>query len=273
MADHLDRTITIELSDSMSDDDDLRLDDFIEQMRTLKAALRETERLVSGRQPTLYFRIKRLQKNSPPRVTLEAVSDAIGERATPQYANYVVRALTTNLRIIQKRKKLPSKIDYLALSSYRELAAPADKSHLSVRIEAGNREVVIGSKFRETIDHIAGDDEYSFGSVSGNIDAINIHDKTRKFQIFPIIGPSRIRGTFKRKDRAQFAGAVDKYVTVYGRLRYKMWDKFPYAINADSIEVHDPQSVPSLADLRGIAPDATGSLTTQQFVDRINDEW
>jgi hypothetical protein len=65
---------------------------------------------------------------------------------------------------------------------------------------------------------------------------------------------------------------VDKYVTVFGRLRYKTWDRYPYAITADDIEVHDVAAT-TLDDLKGIAPHATGNLTTQEFVDRLNDEW
>ena len=60
-------------------------------------------------------------------------------------------------------------------------------------------------------------------------------------------------------------------MTVYGRLRYKSWDKYPYAISADDIAVHELPGK-SLEDLKGIAPEATGSLTSQEFVDRLNDE-
>jgi hypothetical protein len=273
MAAHQDRTITVELSDSGSPDDELRLDDFLEQMRTLKAALRETERLSGTTDPSLYFRIKRIQKNSPPKVTLEAVSDSLDERSEARYANYVVRRLTTNLRVISNKQRLPERMDFHALESYRELAVPAEKHHLKVRIQAGRNSVLIDSKFRETIDKIAGDDEHSIGSVSGKIEAINLHDRNRKFQIFPTIGPSRVWGTFKTRDRALFANAVDKYVTVYGRLHYKKWDRFPYAINAESIDVHDIESLPTLADLGGMAPDATGLLNSQEFIDRLRDGW
>jgi len=224
MVEHQDRTITIELSDSSAKDDDLRLDDFLEQMRNFKAALRETERVVFGSEPALYFRIKRLEKNSPPVVTLEAVADVVDERSGPEYASIVVRSLTTNLRVIEKRRRLPGKIDFQALASYRDLAAPPEKPYLRIRVQSGKHGIVIGSSFRETIDKIAGKDEFSYGSISGNIEAINLHDKNRRFTVFPVIGPSKISGTFQQKDRALFANAVDKYVTVYGRLRYKKWD-------------------------------------------------
>jgi hypothetical protein len=267
---HADRTITIQLS---AEEDDLRLDDFLEQMAPLKAALRETERLVAGGEPTLYFRIKQLQKNSPAKVILEAVSDEEGERSRPQYASYVVRSLTTNLRVILNKKRLPAKIDVPALDSYRDLAAPSEKRHLEVQLQCGDHTVTVGRQFREILDSIVGEDEFSYGSVSGKIEAINLHDRNRRVLIFPIIGASRVVGTFRNRDRKLFAGAVDKYVTVHGRLRYKTWDKHPYEINADGLTVHDMESSPTLEDMKGISPEATGSLTTQEYIDNLRDEW
>ena len=270
MAPHVDRTLTIQLQSA--DQADLRLDDFLEQMATLKTALSETERLVSGRNPSLYFRIKHLQKTSPAKVVLEAVSDNEDEH-TPQYASYVVRSLTTNLRIIANKKRLPARIDVPALDSYREIAIPAEKRHIEVQIEAGRHAVIVGRRFREILESLVGEDEYSYGSISGKIEAINLHDRNRRFLIFPVIGASKVVGTFRSRDRKSFAGAVDKYVTVYGRLRYKTWDKYPYQVTADSITVHEVDSGPTLEDLKGISPDATGKLTTQEYIDNLGDDW
>ena len=120
---------------------------------------------MSGADPS-YFRIKALQKSSPAKVILEAVSDAGGERSEPAYANYVVRSLTTNLRLIANRKRLPANIDVSALESYREMTGPAERRQLEVTIKTGNNSVLIDRRFRETLEKIVGDDEYSYGSVS-----------------------------------------------------------------------------------------------------------
>jgi hypothetical protein len=268
-----DRTITIQVIGKGADADP-RLDDFIEQMEVLKIALRETERLVSGRDPSLYYRIKRLQKNSPAQVTLEAESDVMEGQSTPTYASYVVRNFTTNLRVIANKKRLPVRIDQPALEAYRGLSATTEKHQLEVEIRTGNHSVIINRKFREIIDGLIGEDEFSYGSISGKIEAINLHDRNRRFQIFPVIGASRIVGTFRQKDRKRFAEAVDKYVTVFGRLRYKAWDKHPYEVIADDITIHDFEPDDDrLYDLKGIAPGATNELTTQEYIDQLQDEW
>jgi hypothetical protein len=271
MAAHADRTITIQLNANSASEDDLRLDDFVDEMQRVKAALRETERFVSRREPTLYFRIKTMRKQSPVQVTLEAVSDAPDERAKPEYANYVVRNMTTNLRLIANRHRRPAQIDVPTLETYRDLTKPTARGRIDVTIQAGPNAVVINNQFKDVLDDMLGKDEMTIGSVSGRIEAIHLHDKMR-FWIWPVIGPVRVKGKFRKKDRKRFADAVDKYVTVYGRLRYKTWDKFPYEIYADGIEVHD-EDIPTLYELKGVAPNATGDLTSQEFLERIRDEW
>ncbi len=267
MANHTDKTITIQLLEAGSAD--LRLDDFLEELGTLRIALRETERLVSGREPSLYFRIRRLQKSSPAVIELEAVTDAQDDRSKPEFASLVVRSFATNLRLISK-SKLPRKIDIQALESYRDLALPIEKHSLEVKIQTGNHSVLLNRNFRQVLEAVMGSDEVSYGSVSGKIEAINLHNRNR-FWLYPTLGARRIRGKFKVKDRKRFKAGVDEYVTVYGWLRYKTWDKYPYAVFADDIQVHDT-AVPTLRELKGVAPEATGELTTQEYLDQVRDD-
>ena len=77
---------------------------------------------------------------------------------------------------------------------------------------------------------------------------------------------------FTRSLRDKVVRAVGQYVTVYGELRFKQWDNFPYAIVAEDLEPHPPASeLPRLADLRGMAPNATGDLASEDFVDRLRE--
>jgi hypothetical protein len=270
MASQPDSTITVRLVGSPAATKDLRLDDFIEEMQTIRTALRETERVVSGSDPSLYFRIKKLQKSSPAVIVLEAASET-DDPAQRKFASAVVRSFGTNLQLI-RRRRVPDNIDVPALESYRELAIPVEKHQLEVQIKVGRNTVVINQKFREMLESVIGTDEHSYGSVSGTIEAINLHTKNQ-FWLYPIVGASRIVGKFRSRDRKKFTAALDKYVSVYGRLRYKTWDKFPYSIFADDIQVHDVDAAPTLNNLKGVAPDATGELSSQEYIDRVRDEW
>jgi hypothetical protein len=272
---HEDAIMTVELIPQASGAE-FRLDDFLDQMQAIKSALRETERFMSGGEPSLYLRINTLHKNSPIRATLEALperSTAEGSSPPPPtYASRVVRTMTTNLRVISRRRRVPTKADMPVLDAYRKMATPAEKYRVDVKIQSGPHSVVINRQFREALDSVVGENQYSHGTVSGMIEGINIHERSRRFWLYPIVGAVRIMGTFRAKDRKLFAQAVDKYVTVYGRLSYKSWDQHPYAVLADEITIHDlPQH--DLKDLRGMAPNATGALNSKDFIDQLRDEW
>lgn len=271
---HEDAVMTVELIPQASNAE-FRLDDFLDQMQAIKSALRETERFVSRTEPSLYLRINTLHKNSPIRATLEALPERTPDEMSitpPAYASRIVRTMTTNLRVISRRRVRPAKVDMPVLDSYRKMATPAEKHRVDVKIQSGNNVVVINRKFREALDSIVGEDEYSYGSISGTIEGINIHERNRRFWLYPIIGASKIMGTFRGRDRAKFAQAVDKYVTVNGRLSYKSWDNYPYAVLADDVVIHDrPHS--DISTLKGMAPDATGAITSKDFIDQLRDEW
>lgn len=269
MPSRTDSTLTIELLPGQQED--LWLDEFLEELRTLGTALRETERLVSQRtDASLSFRIKKLQKNSPAVIELEAVSNAKDqERKQPQFANYIVRAMTANLRIIGNRKKLPSRIDVPTLSAYREIATPLEKHGLQVVVKSGPNSVKIDHAFRKAVESVLGEDETSYGSITGRIEAMNTHGRHR-FRLYPSIGPFRVSGSFTRKRSALFTAAMDKYVTVWGKIKYKTWDKFPYAVAAEELEIHE--AAPNFLEFRGIAPNATGVLTSIDYVNELRDE-
>lgn len=264
-----DSTLTIQM---LPGRDDLWLEDFLEELRTFGTALRETERLVAQRaDASLSFTIKRLEKNSPALIELEAVSSAKdSERKQPQFASYVVRAMTANLRQIGNRGRLPARIDVQTLTAYREMAMPLEKHGLEIIVKSGPNSIRIDRAFRTAVERVMGEDEISYGSISGRIEAMNTHGRNR-FRLYPIIGPFRVLGTFRSKQRSLFTAGMDKYVTVWGKLRHKTWDKFPYAVAADDIEVHDG-TAPSFLDFRGVSPGATGNLSSVDYVSELRDE-
>jgi hypothetical protein len=273
---HEDAIMTVELLPKSSGAE-FRLDDFLEQMQAIKSALRETERFISGTEPSLYLRINSINKNSPIKTELEARPEAAADDQeytppVPQYASRVVRTMTTNLRVIANRRRIPKRVDMPVLESYRKITTAAEKYRVDVKIHSGNHSVTLNRRFREILDSIVGEDEHSYGSISGMIEGINIHERNRRFWLYPVVGTSKVMGTFRSMDRGKFAGAVDRYVTVYGKLSYKSWDKFPYAIFAEDVEVHEPPEC-GLNEIKGMNPEATGDLNSRDFVDQLRDEW
>jgi hypothetical protein len=263
--------ITIEVRGSHADGGNVRLEEFIEQLDVIRNALRETERSVTHRDPDLYYRIIDMKHQSPATVVIEAASGREGGTADSQLAGAVVRYFTTNLRFISRKSRAPRTANVPVLETYREMTAPLQKHITEVVIRSGEHSVVINNKFRDAIEHVLGPEESSYGSISGRLEALNLHN-TFKFSLYPTVGPSKVTGKFKRKLRTKFTNAIDKYVTVYGLLRYKTWDKFPYAVIAEDIVVHTDPPATTLADLKGMAPAATGDLTSVEFLDQIRNE-
>lgn len=121
---------------------------------------------------------------------------------------------------------------------------------------------------------VIGPDELVLGSVNGVLEAINIHN-TLRFNVYPLVGPKKVVCSFPASMKSDVIAAIDRYVSVSGTLRYKHWSDFPHAMEAQSIDVFkEDRELPTLADLRGIAPEATGDLMSEDFIEAIRDaDW
>jgi len=224
-----------------------------------------------GREGEVYYRVVDLRRSSPATVVLEAFpSDPVNPAGVP---DRVVSKFFSSLQDIREHGKIPEDFDLPALEAYRELGIPSRSNLSSVFIENGDSKFPIDHEFDTKIIAAIGPDETVEGSISGMLEKVNLHN-TSRFEIFPTIGPRRLICDFSPELRAQVKDGLDQYVRVSGRLRYKHWDKFPYAITTEKMEVYpEENNLPTLWDIRGIAPAATGDLTSEQFVRAIRDAW
>ncbi|MBZ5678028.1 MAG: hypothetical protein LAP61_27605 [Acidobacteriia bacterium] len=261
--------ITITLKGSEPDSGDVRFSEFLEQLDAIKEALRQTERVVSGNQEqSIYYRVVDLSHSSPSRVVLEPVypeNAAIRRRLA-----VVPDTFTSAIKTLQSRRKPPARADLAMLESYRPLGV--SKNITQVKIASSPKKIVIiDQAFTEDVEKAIGPDIFSAGSVSGRLERVNLHNAL-SFDIFPPVGPSRVRCHFSEADRQTVKLALDNFVTVKGRLRYKTWDKHPHAIDVKVIDIHEPDSeLPSIDDMRGLAPDSTGGLSSEDFIRAIRE--
>ena len=90
--------------------------------------------------------------------------------------------------------------------------------------------------------------------------------------IYPVIGPRRVTCQFPDSLRKHVIGALDGYVTLFGRLKTKTWNRFPHAVEVEALELHPSvDDLPKLRDLSGMAPDLTHGLSTEDFLARVRD--
>lgn len=263
--------LTIQVLGSPQDDGHVRLTELIRQLELVNSALANTERIVTGReQRSIYFRVVDASHKSPVTIVLEPSRPKAGGSTA---SKRIVSSFLTNLRQI-KRGRVDESVDLQALESYRNLTTLLEKNVRSLSISNGRskKPVEIDHRFRRRLDKIIGPDDVSLGSIDGRLEWLNIHNQNQ-FHIYPTIGPRKVACYFPHELRQKVIGAIDRYVTVFGKLRYKQRDPFAYAVDViDVTALPEYEDLPTLGSLRGIAPDATGEMSAADFIRTLRDE-
>ncbi len=160
---------------------------------------------------------------------------------------------------------------------YKKMSKPVANKKIEQFIISrnGNKPTLI-NELPAKIDLLLGPDASEFGSAKGRLEYLNLHGMANVFYIYPPHNLSKIKCRFSKKLRASVIASIDKNVTVYGIKKYKPNIKSynPYEIMVEDINVHpNSEQLPKLSDLYGIAPDATGNKTSEDFIRGIRDDW
>ena len=265
--------ITIQLVGEEADREDVRLDDFIDQLKDVKKALLENELAITGKQePTLDYKVVDLRHSSPATVILEPVPLGPSTPVDAGFMKQVVGEFATELRSIKKTGTLQRPPDLARLIAYQKIGVRDNNRITKVKIGIGRQMVTIDGVFKRKLDAIVGPDEFAEGTVDGMLEAVNFHN-TNKFHLYPVIGPRRILGTFQNHLRPRVKEGIGSFVTVRGKLRYKVWSQYPHGIVAEDVDIHEPDSqLPTLTELRGAFAGSIGKLSSVEFVDQLRNE-
>jgi hypothetical protein len=266
--------ITIQIVGDEMDRKDVRLDDFIDQLKDVKKALFENELAITGKDsPTIEYKVVDLRHSSPATVVLEPV--LIGPQTTrmdPQFVRQVVGGFATELRSIKKNGELVRDPDLARLLAYQKIGVQENNRISKVKIGVGGRTVTIDDVFKRKLEAIVGPDEFAEGTIDGMLEAVNFHN-ANKFYLYPLIGPKRVTGTFRERLRPKIKEAIGSLVTIQGRLRYKAWSQYPHGVMAEVVDIHEPDSaLPTLTELRGAFAGSIGNLNSVEFVDQLRNE-
>lgn len=261
--------ITIEMKGMLADEGQVRAEDFIAQIEAFIEALKQTDRIVSRKEkPTAFYRIVDLSQHSPSKVTFGIFPFDSVEDYSDELGNMFLRTLGN----IGQEGEIPPDFDYEALEAYKEIAKKVDKSLSQLIVSSNGYRCDITPDYTSRIQLIQGPDEVAQGSLSGRIEAINFHSPPYRFTLYPIVGPARVRCNFPPKKKNDAISAIDKYVTVFGTMKYRHKSTYPYEIDVDYIESPPPtETLPNLSELKGIAPDLTQGLTSEEYVRKNRD--
>jgi hypothetical protein len=260
--------IQIVITGSDKDNGLVTLYDLASELVNLRNILKYLDQLISrSDRASMYFRITNLRYTSPAFLEIESVPI----KASVNYSIVVVDRFLSGLKEI-KSGSLPPDFDREIIDYYRALASPL-KGNITAKVYKSEDVYVQLTEDLDTqIRNILGRDEFTQGFLSGILELINIHAGANRFRIYPIAGPKRIDCHFPSPLLGKAIEGLGKYVNINGRITYKSKEHFPYAIEVEDIEIFPEESeLPTMLDIRGIAPQATGNLSSEDFVRRIRD--
>ncbi|MDD8030281.1 MAG: hypothetical protein PHE62_12105 [Acidobacteriota bacterium] len=244
----------------------VRATGFTNSLNTVLNSIKKSDRIVSGKKSSFYLRISELSYKSPATVLLEAVP------WEPEY-DYREPAFNKAYSTYQYlREGLPSKskIDNGLIEDVIELTSQIGTAVRSVTLAFNGNVVVVDNEFKRIMSQALVPEEFFRGYVRGMLEYINIHQGKNVFRIYPDVGPIKISCHFSDNLVTEAIAAVGKYIEVRGELIYKSISQDPHKIAVEELIVLPSDNMlPSLRDLRGLIPNITGSLTSEEFVRKI----
>jgi len=245
----------------------VRIDAFINGLNSITKAVGRTDRIVSGKSTaSFYLRITELSYKSPATVTMEAVP----QDPDVDLRNQVISKFYDVYESIQKGALAEKEIESVLIEDMTEITNQIGNRINSINITMDEYDLTLTKEFKAKIDLAIAPEEKSSSFIRGMLEYINIHKNKNVFRIYPDIGPRKIICHFPEELREKAIEAIGQYVEVKGELKFRAVSKHPHEILVEEIEIFPPEEeLPTLYELRGIAPDLTGELSSEQFVRKI----
>lgn len=250
--------LTFTLKGNEKDGGDVRARDFASFLDSVLHCLRQVERLV-GTKAEVVYRITDLQHGSAA-ITLEADSE------TEVLSLGVVSLFLDSAQSLTGGEPPPIQLDRQALEAFSGLAAPLRHHVKAIAIEGPNRRFEITSRIRERVEGLLGEDIGTYDTLSGYLDALNVHAEPI-FYLYPPTGSRGIRCFFPPSNLDDVKSALAGYVTVTGEFLYQARETFPIRIDVQEFEINPPaDTLPRLRSLVGALPRLPEGMTSVEFV-------
>ena len=261
--------ITLIIEGLPEDQGQVRLGAFMNQLQNLNATITKLDRDANeGKQATIY-KIAELSYNSPIRVVLEP--NALPKH--PYLGHAIIESLGRVTDALEKGSDL-SGLDADLLEDIRGLARPVGKSVANVTLLFNDHRFDLTPKVVTKVEHALQIEEECEGVIEGRLEQINLHDGANIFHIYPNVGPRKVTCHFAPDLVDDAVSAVGRMVEVQGTLKYRSGANFPHQVKVASIQAFPPEfELPDWDDLRGMAPDATGELSSEAFIRELRDGW
>lgn len=254
--------VSLEMEGFASDEGHVAFAVFLRQLQAFQNTLASADAMVSGRRATT-ARVVALSHSSPSTVTLELMA----REPELDSREAILEAMLTVGKFLDLTPATRGKARPF-LKALREMATPVGKLVPRARLLLGEgREIALTRELCAHLGRELASERKEPGEVDGRLERINLHDAARVFYVYPSVGPTVVKCKFSDEMRSNVVDAVDKNVRVSGTLSYRAKEKFPTEMEvADLVPLPDDGELPSIMDVRGIIPGATGKLSSEAFV-------
>jgi len=264
-----DDRITLIIEGLPEDEGRVRLGVFMAELQNLSATITKLDREVSDGKQATVFRIVELSYRSPIRVVIEP--QPLPNR--PYVGPAILASLERVTTALANGDDLAG-LDADLLEDIRGLTRPVGKAIKSAALVFRDKTFELTQTVGSKVDHALAVDEECEGSIEGMLEQINLHQGANIFYIYPEVGPRKVTCKFPTKLHDDAIAAVGRRVEIFGTLHYRLGASFTHQVAVSQIEIFPPDSeLPDWDDLRGRAPDATGTLSSEAFVRELRDGW
>ncbi|MDI9408531.1 MAG: hypothetical protein QM523_04735 [Candidatus Pacebacteria bacterium] len=278
-----DNRLKITLVGRGKDGGDLRLNDFIDELKNIKKAILASSSIGNNDNAQnltidLDFKVTALSMNSPAQIEIECLpkepkgKDKLLLRLDlSKYASNTIDNFVQQLKNIENGK-IVDNFDY---EPFEKLCPKSNSGIVAFKIESiyGSSEVTTHTS--DLIYKILGTDLVELGSVRGDLHLVNIHSKEKKFIIYPVIGAKKVSCYFDDSFFEKIKAGLDRFVEVSGKVYTKNNMKFPYKIEVEAIDILPNQDeIPLLSDLMGVYNRVNyGGKNNEEYLAERRDGW
>lgn len=252
-------------------DGHLELPVFVEKVRHFLDMLNRSVK--ESVDEVVVFHVVHLSHSSP--ATIECVPRA-SDMKSPTAA---VQAIGGSLMDVKSENF--RNLSHAVLSAMEQLAKfnPTKISQAEVRIVENDHDdeqvYRMDDRFKEQLSRARHQEDRVVSTIDGRLEQINIHNNVNTFRIYASPPASySVNCGFPPNLLETVQSSLGAFVSVSGECFYRPDAPFPYKINVQEMRMLPPaEELPTLSDLYGIAPGATGGMSSERFVRELRDAW
>ena len=259
--------VTLELGGLPSEDGYIELADFLGALQQFKSALANAD-LATSHGRSVKLRVVELSMKSPATIGIEVVPLNPREDYSDDITSTFFAASQNQLDPTRSEAALG------LINAVTTIASMVGKKIAHAEFKNSAHKVALTPELRSEVVRVLAPEYTTRGTIRGRLEFINLHSGANKFRIYPRVGSRRLICRFPVERLEEAVAAVNKTVAVTGTLTYRQGSLLPSTIDVTNIQVLRPDDeLPFLSRLRGVAPDATDGMKSEDFVRKLRDGW